>query len=96
MKHINQCRKLYCKDPNNDRMCITRGPAVDGTKCGDNKWCIAGNCVSMSSPKLYNPEQCNGKNCLVIFLQISNDERQDNALFIFSFVAVCEVTSFYL
>ncbi|CAH3034862.1 unnamed protein product [Porites lobata] len=46
------CAELWCVRGSfsgyNDRFCQTRRePALEGTKCGENKWCRLGKCVSV-------------------------------------------------
>ncbi|XP_071156036.1 A disintegrin and metalloproteinase with thrombospondin motifs 16-like isoform X1 [Mytilus edulis] len=42
------CRVLKCKNSNND--CVSySSPLVDGTECGNRKWCLDGECVAMGS-----------------------------------------------
>ncbi|XP_017767754.1 PREDICTED: A disintegrin and metalloproteinase with thrombospondin motifs 7-like [Eufriesea mexicana] len=48
------CSQLWCAV--NKTSCLTRGsPMADGTKCGENKWCIHKECVDMGTrPKAVN------------------------------------------
>ncbi|VDI52410.1 Hypothetical predicted protein [Mytilus galloprovincialis] len=42
------CRVLKCRNSNND--CVSySSPLVDGTECGNRKWCLDGECVAMGS-----------------------------------------------
>ena len=43
------CAHLWCTHNNNPELCKTKkGPPMDGTACGKNKWCINGYCESTS------------------------------------------------
>ncbi|KAF7382624.1 hypothetical protein HZH68_015543 [Vespula germanica] len=50
---FNDCGSLWCLT---NSSCYSHGtPKADGTKCGENKWCIHKNCVDMGSrPKAVN------------------------------------------
>nr|CAD2189528.1 unnamed protein product [Meloidogyne enterolobii] len=47
----DSCRRLWCKDRRQRRWgpCETKGflPLMDGSSCGDRKWCIRGQCRPM-------------------------------------------------
>ena len=43
------CAHLWCTHEENPELCKTKkGPPMDGTACGENKWCINGYCESTS------------------------------------------------
>ncbi|CAB4008505.1 A disintegrin and metallo ase with thrombospondin motifs 16-like, partial [Paramuricea clavata] len=47
---VNTCGSLYCTDGGS---CWWRGGApAEGTPCGENKWCIRGECVDNGSPPI--------------------------------------------
>ncbi|XP_076822251.1 A disintegrin and metalloproteinase with thrombospondin motifs 3-like isoform X2 [Clavelina lepadiformis] len=40
------CRTLWCSHDDNPIFCKTKqGPPVDGTECGENRWCYKSHCV---------------------------------------------------
>ncbi|XP_033762803.1 A disintegrin and metalloproteinase with thrombospondin motifs 6-like isoform X2 [Pecten maximus] len=49
----NECKMLVCYGPiipNRQRSCYRGGPTrLDGTECGNRKWCIGGRCVNMGA-----------------------------------------------
>nr|XP_018671182.1 A disintegrin and metalloproteinase with thrombospondin motifs 3 isoform X1 [Ciona intestinalis] len=46
LQNIDVCKTLWCSNDENPDICKTKkGPAVDGTECGDNMWCFKGHCV---------------------------------------------------
>ncbi|XP_035719089.1 A disintegrin and metalloproteinase with thrombospondin motifs 2-like [Vespa mandarinia] len=56
------CSRLWCGNSNISQACKTKkGPPMEGTLCGKNKWCINGRCESMDrersnlEPLFYNP-----------------------------------------
>ncbi|KAH8877727.1 A disintegrin and metalloproteinase with thrombospondin motifs 20 [Schistosoma japonicum] len=50
------CRQLYCQDSEH-RSCLPMEAAwAEGTPCGDNKWCIQGQCISVNE----NPTPLHG------------------------------------
>ncbi|XP_024946987.1 A disintegrin and metalloproteinase with thrombospondin motifs 7 [Cephus cinctus] len=45
---VDRCEALWCKT--SETKCSSKGaPAAEGTKCGENKWCIRKKCVEMGS-----------------------------------------------
>ncbi|XP_043671720.1 A disintegrin and metalloproteinase with thrombospondin motifs 9-like [Vespula pensylvanica] len=56
------CSRLWCGNSNISQACKTKkGPPMEGTLCGKNKWCVNGRCESMDrersnlEPLFYNP-----------------------------------------
>ncbi|KAK2575571.1 hypothetical protein KPH14_011286 [Odynerus spinipes] len=56
------CSRLWCGNANISQTCKTKkGPPMEGTLCGKNKWCINGHCEVMDrersnlEPLFYNP-----------------------------------------
>ncbi|XP_044735482.1 A disintegrin and metalloproteinase with thrombospondin motifs adt-1-like, partial [Chrysoperla carnea] len=47
------CYNLQCKTPHRSGFYFA-GPALEGTSCGDRKWCIGGDCVKTFKPKPVN------------------------------------------
>ncbi|KAI8521812.1 A disintegrin and metalloproteinase with thrombospondin motifs 14 [Branchiostoma belcheri] len=44
-KTYDPCKQLWCSHPGNPFFCKTKkGPALDGTSCGDRLWCLQGSC----------------------------------------------------
>ncbi|XP_014663660.1 PREDICTED: A disintegrin and metalloproteinase with thrombospondin motifs 16-like [Priapulus caudatus] len=87
------CRILWCSDP--DLPLVSRGahPALDGTYCGNEKWCRAGKCTSWgdSGPdvingdwSLYTTNATCLSNCLqmgsgyTVFLRECNNPKPQN------------------
>ncbi|XP_046591937.1 A disintegrin and metalloproteinase with thrombospondin motifs 7-like [Neodiprion lecontei] len=41
------CESLWCKKNSNAKSCSSKGAPAEGTKCGENKWCIHKKCVEI-------------------------------------------------
>ncbi|KAA0183802.1 A disintegrin and metalloproteinase with thrombospondin motifs 15 [Fasciolopsis buskii] len=50
------CRQLYCQDAENGACLPMEAAWAEGSECGENKWCIQGNCV----PTTQKPLRVNG------------------------------------
>ncbi|CAH8513479.1 unnamed protein product [Heterobilharzia americana] len=50
------CRQLYCQDSEHKSCLPMEAAWAEGTPCGDNKWCIQGQCVSTNE----NPTPLHG------------------------------------
>ncbi|CAI4224813.1 unnamed protein product [Auanema sp. JU1783] len=63
---ISVCQRLWCKNRNEKRSapCVTLAylPALDGTECARNRWCINGGCV-FNQKKLLDCRDLNAKTC---------------------------------
>ena len=43
------CTHLWCSHVNRTDICKTKkGPPMDGTECGNSRWCVNGYCEPMS------------------------------------------------
>ena len=45
------CDSVYCESDNKPGGTYRVGPALEGTECGDRKWCHDGSCVQARSHK---------------------------------------------
>lgn len=53
---VEPCSHLWCGHIESPLVCKTkRGPPIEGTECGFNKWCVSGYCESISMTQ-YNNE----------------------------------------
>lgn len=60
---VEPCSYLWCGKPNVSKICKTKkGPPLDGTECGENKWCISGFCESIDMKLNLTPVESNGRN----------------------------------
>ncbi|KAL3085361.1 hypothetical protein niasHS_010430 [Heterodera schachtii] len=93
--NADPCRRLWCKNRNQRRWapCETKGflPMMDGTRCGDGKWCIRGACTDKSTIRKRSELSRNDGH--------SNDCRDLNRSFCASFTAeqmrsFCRVPNF--
>ncbi|KAL3111067.1 hypothetical protein niasHT_013091 [Heterodera trifolii] len=94
--NADPCRRLWCKNRNQRRWapCETKGflPMMDGTRCGDRKWCIRGACTDKSTVRKRSDELSRNDGD-------SNDCRDLNRSFCASFTAeqmrsFCRVPNF--
>ena len=46
------CRDLWCSHSSTPDKCKTKkGPPMNGTECGEGKWCVDGACASMDTKR---------------------------------------------